>query len=90
MFYFFVSSFLFVHCKSDFVCLNFFSPLVLDIFLRKLPLMDQSFIDENRIISHNDETIEICINDAILKKDLNKILMCRLKQAEIKKKKLKN
>ncbi len=47
---------------------NLVSTLVLDILLWKLS-MEQSFANEN-IINGNNDTIEICMNDVILKEKL--------------------
>ncbi len=43
---------------------HLFSTLSLDIILWKLP-MEESFANEN-MISGNNETIEICMNDVVL------------------------
>ncbi len=65
MFFLFVSSFSFAHCKSDcnLVQKVFFWAWALHMFLWKLA-MDKSSTNENKM-NHNNETIEICMNDVI-------------------------
>ncbi len=74
-----------LNVKSEFFDIkSFFSPLALDIFFWKLSV-DQYCEDEN-IISLNDETFEICMNDVSMEdKSRENPSTCRLKQEKLKK-----